>query len=416
MAAKLAMRLQFKTGSDRSVRRAGMAVIGPAMILISALEIGCGSGDSGSVRSGRAVSLVEQRQRTMGKLAEETGLAPCVPADPKKQANQTIRESLMSLLAYPQQAGPYLEPILLGRARLELYQVDDKDVYFYLSLADSTGDRLAQAICRVAVDKSRVEVGKEKEGNFVFANYSFLRTPQKAAFLRVPLENLRIDSDAPLRFPFEGAVYAPTVEEIHYYMRNESVINGRDEALPDSLSYGQPTIFNYGAVVAKSGEASLQRFVNELTREISASDPSAREKKIQRLSDLITREIAPNPEEGALNTVKRASESLITGKADYRNRAVLLGSMLEQIQEDYIFVYSKDYLAVAVKQGQFPAKSDSQFKWEDTDWTLIDLTSPGFRIGEDVPKQRPGATKYVQRPRQNSVIINPATGGSLNFK
>jgi hypothetical protein len=413
------MRLEFKNraGSDRGARRTGMALIGSAVVLISVLDLGCGGGgELASTRSGAAPSLVEKRQQAMGKLAEEAGRAPCVPADPKKQANVAIRESLMSLLAYPQQAGPYIEPILLGRARLELYQVDDKDVYFYLSQADSSGDRLAQAICRVAVDKSRVEIGREKEGRFFFANYSFLRTPQKAAFLRVPLDNLRVDSDAPLRFPFEGAVYSPTAEEIHFFMRNESVIGGPVQAIPDSQSYGRPTIYNYGAVVAKAGEPSLQRFVNDLTKEIAASDPSAREKKIQRLSDLISREIAPSPEDGALDVVKRASEALVTGRADYRNRAVLLGSMLEQIQEDYVFVYSKEYLAVAVKQGQFPAKNESQIKWEDADWQLIDLTSPGFRIGQDVPKERPGATKYVQRPRQNSVIVNLSTGKSLNFK
>jgi hypothetical protein len=399
----------------RGARRAGMAVIGSAVALISVLEIGCGSGDRGSTKSGASVSLVEQRQQAMKKLTEEVSQAPCVPADPKKQANEAIRESLMTLLAYPRQAGTYVEPQLLGIARLELYRVDEKKVYFYLSPSDSSDEKLAQAICRLAVNKSRVEVAKEKQGSFVFDNYSFLRTPQKAAFLRVPLDNLRVDSDTPLRFQFEGAVYAPTVEEIHYFMRNESLFDGPLEAIPDSQSYGQPILYNAGAVVAKAGEPSLQRFVNDLTREIAASDPSAREKKIQRLADLISREIAPNPEEGQLNIVKRANESLMTGKADYRNRAVLLGSMLEQIGEDYIFVYSRDFLAVAVKQGRFPARNEHQIKWEDTNWQLIDLTSPGFRIGQDIPKSRPPATKYVQRPRQNSIIVNPASGRSLTF-
>src|SRR5262245_9999069 len=410
------LKLENRVNSDRGARRAGMAVIGSAVVLISVLEIGCGGGDSSSTRTGAASSLVEKRQQVMKKLVEETERAPCVPADPKKQANEAIRASVMTLLAYPKQSGTYIEPQLLGRARLELYQVNDKDVYFYLPQSDSGGERLEQAICRLAVDKSLVEIAKEKQGSFVFANRSFLRTVQKAAFLRVPLSNLRVDSDTPLRFPFEGAVYAPTVEEIHYFMSNERLFDGPLEAIPDSDSYGQPVLYNAGIVVAKAGEPSLQRFINDLTREIAASDPSAREKKIQRLADLISREIAPNPEEGQFNIVKRANESLMTGKADYRNRAVLLGSMLEQIGEDYIFAYSRGYLAVAVNEGRFPAMNDHQIKWEDTNWQLIDLTSPGFRIGQDVPKSRPPATKYVQRPRQNSIIVNPATGRSLTVK
>jgi hypothetical protein len=409
------LKLENHASLNRVGRRAGLAAIGSAVVLISVLEMGCGGGDSGSTRTGAASSLVEQRQRAMKKLVDEVEQAPCVPADQKKQANEAIRVSMMTLLAYPKQAGTYIEPQLLGRARLELYQVDDKAVYFYLPPSDSAGERLAQAICRLAVNISRVEVAKEKQGSFVFANRSFLRTAQKAAFLRVPLDNLRVDSDTPLRFQFEGAVYAPTVEEIHSFMRNEWLFDGPLEAIPDSQSYGQPVLYNAGIVVARAGEPSLQRFVNDLTREIAASDPSAREKKIQRLADLISREIAPNPEEGQFNVVKRANESLMTGKADYRNRAVLLGSMLEQIGEDYIFVYSRDFLAVAVKQGRFPARNEHQIKWEDANWQLIDLSSPGFRIGQDIPKSRPPATKYVQRPRQNSIIVNPASGRPLTF-
>src|SRR5215468_9112764 len=120
------LELENRAGSYRGARRAGMAIIGPAVVLIGVLEIGCGGGgDLGSTRSGASLSLVEKRQQTMGKLA-----------------NEATRASLMALLAYPQQAGPYIGPILLGRARLELYQPDDKDVYFYLSQADSSGDRL----------------------------------------------------------------------------------------------------------------------------------------------------------------------------------------------------------------------------------------------------------------------------------
>ncbi len=399
-------------GRSRSVT----AVVAFAVVFTGALGIGCRKGgDSASSNSGAPASLVEQRREAMKKLADEASQAPCVPADPKKQANGAIRESLITLLAYPQQAGLYLEPQLLGRARLELYQAEDKDVYFYLPPSESDEEKLARAICRLALNKSRVEVAKEKDGKFEFANYSFLRTMEKAVFLRVPLDNLRVDSDAPLRFPFERATYAPTAEEIHFYMRNESVYGGRLEAASDSPSYGQPTVYNYGAVVAKAGESSLQRFVNDLTADIAASDPEVREKKIQRLVDLISREIAPNPEEAPLSIVKRASESLITGQADYRNRAVLLGSLLEQIQEDYVLIYAKDYLAVAVRQGRFPAKEENQIKWEDAVWQLVDATAPGFRIGQDAAKKRPSGAKYVQRPRLNSVIVNLATGRSLSF-
>ncbi|MEK7832361.1 MAG: hypothetical protein AAB401_14815, partial [Acidobacteriota bacterium] len=329
-----------------------------------------------------------------------------------------VRESLATLLAFPRQSGAYFESQILGRATLEVIKLEGKDqqVYLYLAEADSKGERLENAICRVTVIRSEIEVGKEKDGKFMFADYSFLRTPQKAMYLRVSLYNLRLDSDLPLKFPFQHATYAPSLEELHLLMRNETVYGGMLEAIPDSRNYGQEILYNYGALVAKTSEGSMQRLVGDLTKDVGERDQQAREKKIQKLADLVSREIAPKPEEIPLKVVKRASEVLMTGEAEYPSRAVLLASMMEQLQEDYLLVYSKDFLTVAVKQGQFPAKNESQIKFGGGVWLLIDTLTPGARVGLDEPKKRLGTVAYVQRPRENSVITNLNTGSPLPFK
>lgn len=381
-----------------------------AILIFTFVSFGCSGLDS---ENPNASSLVKQREKLAKQIADEAKNYACIPADPKRQANGAVRESLATLLAFPRQSGAYFESQLLGRARLEVIKVegDDRQAYLYLSEADSKGERLENAICRVAVSKSQVEVGKEEDGRFIFADYSFLRTPDKAVYLRVPLSNLRLDADSQLKFPFQHATYAPTLEELHFLMHNVTVFGGMLEALPDSRNYGQDILYNYGALVAKPGEGSVQRLVNDMTKDIGE-----REKKIQRLADLVSREIAPKPEEIPLQVVKRASEVLMTGEAEYPSRAVLLGSMLEQLQEDYLFVYSKDFLTVAVKQGQFPAKNEFQIKFEGGNWLLIDTQTPGSRIGVDEPKKRLGTVAYVQRPRENSVITNLNTGSPLPFK
>lgn len=388
------------------VRRAAIAVV-----LISAL-VGFGCSEQ-SAENPNASSLVKQREKQAKQIADEARNSACVPADPKKQANGAVRESLATLLAFPRQSGAYFESQILGRATLEVIKLEGKDqqVYLYLAEADSKGERLENAICRVTVIRSEIEVGKEKDGKFMFADYSFLRTPQKAIYLRVPLSNLRLDSDLQLKFPFQQATYAPSLEELHLLMHNETVYGGMLEAIPDSRNYGQDILYNYGALVAKPSEGSMQRLVGDLTKDVGE-----REKKIQRLADLVSREIAPKPEEIPLKVVKRASEVLMTGEAEYPSRAVLLASMMEQLQEDYLLVYSKDFLTVAVKQGQFQAKNDSQIKFEGVVWLLIDTLTPGARIGVDAPKKRLGTVAYVQRPRENSVITNLNTGSPLPFK
>lgn len=389
-----------------SVRCAALAAI------LMSVFVGFGCSESLS-ENPNASSLVKRRENLAKQVADEARNSACTPADAKKQANTPTRESLATLLAFPRQSGPHLESQILGRAKLEIIKVegDYRQAYLYLDQSDSKGDRLENAICRVAVNKTQVEIGKEKDGKFVFADYSFLRTPEKAIYLRVPLSNLRLDSDLQLKFPYQHATYSPTLEELHFFMRNETVFGGMLEAIPDSRSYGEDILYNYGALVAKPGEGSLQRLVADLTKGIVG-----RELKIQRLADLVTREIAPKPEEIPLKVVKRASEVLMTGEGEYPARAVLLASMLEQLKEDYLLVYSKGSLTVAVKQGQFPAKNNFQVKFENETWLLIDTLTPGARIGLDAPKKNLGTVAYVQRPRENSVITNLNTGSLLPFK
>lgn len=382
-----------------------------AVVLVVAL-VGFGCGEQ-VVENPNASSLVKQREKMAKQIADEAKNSACAPADPKKQANTPTRESLATLLAFPRQSGAFFESQVLGRATLEVIKADGSNQQVYLSLAkaDSEGERLENAICRVAINRAKVEVGKEKDGRFVFADYSFLPKPDKAIYLRVPLDNLRVDADLQLKFPYQSAMYAPTLEELHFSMLNTTVYGGMVEAIPDSRNFGQDVLYNYGAWVSKPSETSLKRFVAELTK-----SSQSREAKIQRLADLITREIAPKPEEIPLKVIKRAGEVLMTGEAEYPSRAVLLASMMEQLQEDYLLVYSKDSLMVAVKQGQFPAKNEFQIKFEGGVWLLIDTLTPGARIGLDAPKKRLGIVAYVQRPRESNVITNLNSGSPLPFK
>lgn len=383
------------------------------LVLFTIICNGCGK----TVSENKATSLVSERKLLAQKVVDAAKKAECLPADAGKQVDDATRESLMTLLAYPNQSGAYLEPQILGKARLEIFKVEGTDKQVFLSLPESEigKEQVDQAICRVAVNKSQVEVSKDKEdGKFFFKDYSFKITPEKAVFFRVPLSNLRVDADLALKFPYDHATYAPTVTELHYLMRNEGIYGGLLEAKPDAQAYGQATLYNYGTFVAKQGEASFQRFVGDLTKDLAA-EKNAREQKIQRLADLVSREIAPNPTEIDQKVFKRANEVLMTGQGAYPAQAVLLASLLEQLPEDYLLIYSKGFLAVAVKQGQFPAENQFQIRYEGAVWLLIETLTPGWRIGLDAPKMKLGTVAYVQRPRQKNVITNLTSGSTLPF-
>src|SRR6185503_11480355 len=168
---------------------------------------------------------------------------------------------------------------------------------------------------------------------------------------------------------------------------------------------GLPVIFaNHGAFVARPEETSLHRFVGELTRDIPVDGEGGRELRVQRVLDFVSREITYDLREASYNfeMLKRPNEVLMTGVSDCSNKAILLGSLLEQLGEDYLFVYTPDHITVAVRQGSFPARNGLSLEWEGQTWLIAEGTVPGFRIGVDRVREeeRLKQFQHVQRPRE----------------
>ncbi len=116
--------------------------------------------------------------------------------------------------------------------------------------------------------------------------------------------------------------------------------------------------------------------------------------------------------------LKRPNEVLMSGESDCSNKAILLGSLLEQLGEDYLFVYTPDHITVAVKQGNFPAGNGLFLAWQGEVWLIAEGTAPGFRIGVDRVQEEAlfKQFQHVQRPRDRDKIFDLATGHQLSFQ
>ena len=108
----------------------------------------------------------------------------------------------------------------------------------------------------------------------------------------------------------------------------------------------------------------------------------------------------------------------MSGVSDCSNKAILLGSLLEQLGEDYLFVYTPDHITVAVRQGRFPSRNRLSLEWEGQTWLIAEGTAPGFRIGIDRVREEASFKqfKHVQRPRDRDVIFDLTSGRQLSFQ
>ncbi|HVF45896.1 MAG TPA: hypothetical protein VM936_22905, partial [Pyrinomonadaceae bacterium] len=277
-------------------------------------------------------------------------------------------------------------------------------------------------VARLVADPKRVVTAEDDlSGRMRLGDYSLLRTTEKSFFFRTPIDNVKFDPATVLRFPFGPATYTLDMREMSDFIQNKNIFGGRLNALTGRTEGGVPVVFaNHGAMVARPGEASLTRFVGELTRDIPAEGAGGRELRVQRVLDFVSREIEYDRREATYNfeLLKRPNEVLMSRESDCSNKAILLGSLLEQLGEDYLFVYLPQHITVAVRQGRFPAANGLSLEWEGQTWVVAEGTAPGFRIGVDrvEDEERFKQFQYVQRPRDRDVIFDLATGRQLAFQ
>jgi hypothetical protein len=367
--------------------------------------------------AGLALYKLRADSRTGGGLAEalRRGLVP-------PSLDERTRDALLSCLAQPGFAGTGVAEQVLGPVRLELLQLPAREVYFSAPESELTGETFDVMVARFVVDPKRiVPAVDDGTGRLRLGDYSLRRSAEKHFFFKTPIDNIKFDSGTVLRFPFGPATYTLDMRELSDYLQNKSIFGGRMVARTGESQGGLPVVFaNHGAFVARPGETSLGRFVDELTRDIPADGEGARAARVQRVLDFVSREIKYNMREATYDfeLLKRPNEVLMSGESDCSNKAILLGSMLEQMGEDYLFVYTPGHITVAVRQGGFPVSNGLWLEWEGEAWLIAEGTAPGFRIGVDRLRDEASLKQfqYVQRPRDRDAIFDVATRRQLSFQ
>ncbi|HEU4509893.1 MAG TPA: hypothetical protein VFR78_16795 [Pyrinomonadaceae bacterium] len=334
---------------------------------------------------------------------------------------ERTRDALLSCLAHPGFVGTKVVEQVLGKVKLELVQVSDREVYFSTPAPEKVGEAFESMIAHFIIDPKRIVNGEDDgTGRLRIGKYSLVRSDDKHFFFKTPIDNIKFDPATVLKFPFKLATYTLNMSELRDFLENKTIFGGRMNARMEQMRNGVPVVFaNHGALVARPEETSLRRFVEELTRDIPADSEGAREARVQRVLDFVSSEIKYDLRETTYNfeLLKRPNEVLMSGQSDCSNKAILLGSLLEQLGEDYLFVYTPDHITVAVKQGGFPAKNGLFVAWQSEVWLIAEGTAPGFRIGVDRvnEEKRFKQFQHIQRPRDRDVIFDLASGRQLSF-
>jgi hypothetical protein len=324
-----------------------------------------------------------------------------------------IRDNAVLMLAMPGFSGEEFREQLIGKANIVKYALNKKEVYFAYPKSDEAG--YDEFVGKYFFDRAKIDFGEQKNDEMRVGDYSF-RLPEEFHYLKTSLDNVRLDTEQKLSFPFSSVNYSLSLGELRNFINNSQVYGGKMiTRVPERT--GQPIIVfaNHAIMVAKPEEPSLKRLTDDLLKDV----PQNREARIQRLVDFVSTEIEYDYSEavGSRETLKRADETLMTRSGDCSNKTILLASLLEQIGEEYILLYCPRHITVAVPQGNFANENGLDFTWSKKNWVIAETTLPGFQVGTTrvVEPTRLTSVQYVQDPKLSDVIFDANSFEVLKF-
>lgn len=325
-----------------------------------------------------------------------------------------IRDFTVLMLAQPKFSGEEFSEQILGKGRIVKYARLQKEAYF--TFPETSEEEFKEFLAKYLINDTKVEFGNLENGRIVLGDYKLRPSPEASRFFKTPAGNIKIDSAQNLTFGFNGVNYTVSLGELRNLTNNSQLYGGKlMTQMPTRSDEPQMVFANHGIMVAKPNEPSLKRLSDELLKDVG----NDREARIQRLVDFVSNEIEYSYTEavGSNETLKRASETLMTRSADCSNKTILLASLLEQIGEEYVLLYCPQHITVAIPQGNYENINKLDFVWEGKPWMIAETTLPGFQIGKTNVMDSNKLTKinYVQNPKLPDVIFDANSYALLKF-
>ena len=328
---------------------------------------------------------------------------------------EAVRDSTVALLGQRKFSGEEFHNQIMGRGRVEWYSRRENQAYFTYPPSDE--QEFESFLDKFITDKTKIELGKKVGDRVILGDMKLSSSAEEGTRLfRTPMENIKIEPEQQVTIPYNGLDYTVSLNELRNFINNSQLYGGRLYAqIPNGGDVTTIVFANHGIMVARPEEPSLKRLVDQLLKDV----PPVREARIQRLLDFVSNEIAYSYTEavGARETLKRPSETLMTRNGDCSNKTILLASLLEQINEEYILLYCPRHITVAVPQGNFVNENKLDFTWSGKPWMIAESTVAGFQIGTSRVQEARILNKveYVQDPKISEVIFDANSFASLKF-
>jgi hypothetical protein len=187
-----------------------------------------------------------------------------VPQTSEEARAEEIRNTTVLMLAQPTFSGEDFRQQVLGKGRLVKFVRSLKDAYFIFPA--NSDEEFQQFVGKYFVDPTKLEFAKSENGEDELGGYK-IPDENGVKFFRTSLENIHIEPNQQLSFKLADATYDVSLNELRNLANSSELYGGKLIARTPSHRDGPQFVFaNHGIMVAKPGEPSLKRLVDELLK------------------------------------------------------------------------------------------------------------------------------------------------------
>ncbi len=306
-----------------------------------------------------------------------------------QKATQESREeettSAQRLMA--QLMGAYYNPILKG-----VYGINP---HYLLGVVDGRNE----AIFAIPSDRDPQEVlaslikedgtyyiykdvnGKEIGTDFKIGN-GLEATPRRPSYLiGVPYKSINATPDTRISVHIGPYTYSIILKELEVDVDEYTNSIGHETERVVNIDGEEKAVVDPRGFVLKKGVPSIANLVHQI-----AGSARTKEEAAQKLLNFVTEDMKydyrdVSYEQATGNElIKEPPESILSKSADCNNKVAVYASLLEQYDIDYVFVFLRHHLAIAVA-GDFPNMNGYTINVDGKKYYLAETTAKGFQIG-----------------------------------
>ncbi|MEP6902610.1 MAG: hypothetical protein ABJA66_12715, partial [Actinomycetota bacterium] len=138
---------------------------------------------------------------------------------------EEIRDSTVMMLAQPTFSGDEFEKQILGKGRFQRFDWKKREAYFSFPQAEAA--EFDEFVNKYFTNRAKIEIGAENGGKIKLGDYVLTVSPENAYFFKTPLENIKIEPNQTLNFPFKNVNYTLNLSEMKGFVDNSKVYGGK---------------------------------------------------------------------------------------------------------------------------------------------------------------------------------------------